>query len=132
MEYLIGMILALGVFGFAVAAGFDRERAFYPTVAIVVASYYVLFAAMGGSGGTLIEEIAVAGGFLLLALVGYKKSALLVALVIFGHGIFDMVHHSWIENPGMPAWWPGFCMTFDVVLGGVLAVRLLRTRLAKG
>ena len=49
MEYFIGLILGLAVGGFAAVIGFDRERAFYPTVLIVIASYYVLFAAMGAS-----------------------------------------------------------------------------------
>ena len=49
MEYLIGLILALAVAGLAAITGLDRERAFYPTVLIVIASYYVLFAAMGAS-----------------------------------------------------------------------------------
>ena len=49
MEYLIGLILSVAVAGFATAIGLDRERAFYPTVLIVIASYYVLFAVMGGS-----------------------------------------------------------------------------------
>jgi hypothetical protein len=49
MEYLIGLILSLAVAGFAAVIGFDRERAFYPTVLIVIATYYVLFAAMGAS-----------------------------------------------------------------------------------
>jgi len=63
MEYLIGLILSLAVAGFAVVSGFDRERAFYPTVLIVIASYYVLFAVMGASRRTLIIEIVVAGSF---------------------------------------------------------------------
>ena len=40
MEYLIGLILSLAVAGSAAVIGFDRERAFYPTVLIVIASYY--------------------------------------------------------------------------------------------
>jgi hypothetical protein len=40
MEYLIGLILSLAVAGFAAIIGFDRQRAFYPTVLIVIASYY--------------------------------------------------------------------------------------------
>ena len=67
MEYLIGLILSLAVAGFAAVIGFDRERAFYPTVLIVIASYYVLFAAMGASRRALIIEIIVASGFLLSA-----------------------------------------------------------------
>jgi hypothetical protein len=49
MEYLIGLILSLVVAGFAIIVGFDRDRSFYPTVLIIIASYYVLFAVMGAS-----------------------------------------------------------------------------------
>ena len=44
--------------------------------------------------------------------------------------VFDIVHHLLIENPGVPQWWPGFCLVFDVIFGGLLAVRLMRHRLA--
>lgn len=46
MEYAIGIALALIVSCFARVTGLDRDRAFYPTVAIVIALYYVLFAVM--------------------------------------------------------------------------------------
>jgi hypothetical protein len=59
MEYLIGVILTLAVAAFAAVIGFDRERAFYPTVLIVIASYYALFAVMGASTRTLIIESTV-------------------------------------------------------------------------
>jgi len=127
MEYLIGLLLSVAVAGFATAVGFGRERAFYPTVVIVVASYYVLFAAAGASTRTLMVEIAVASGFLLIAVVGYKKSFWLVPAALVAHGVFDLVHHFLILNPGVPRWWPGFCMAFDVVLGIWLTMRL-RTR----
>jgi hypothetical protein len=51
MEYLIGLMLSLVVAGSATIAGFHRDRAFYPTVLVVIASYYVLFAVMGLLGG---------------------------------------------------------------------------------
>ena len=130
MEYLIGLFLSLAVADFAIFMGLDRERAFYPTVAIVIASYYVLFAAMAASGHTLLPEIAVAVGFLLLAAIGYKRNLWLVVIAIAGHGVFDAVHHLFIENPGMPHWWPGFCGVFDIVFGGLLALRLRRHTLA--
>jgi hypothetical protein len=60
MEYVIGLILAMAVAGLSSTVGFDRKRAFYPTGMIVIASYYVLFAAMGASSRTLPTEIAVA------------------------------------------------------------------------
>ncbi|HEX9111530.1 MAG TPA: hypothetical protein VF845_08630 [Terriglobales bacterium] len=123
MEYLIGLVLALAVAGFATITGFGRDRAFYPTVLIIVAHYYVLFAAIGASGQILAIEIAVASAFLLTAILGFKRNFWLVAAAIAGHGVFDFFHHSLIENPGVPRWWPGFCMAFDVGLGVYLAVR---------
>ncbi len=126
MEYLIGFLLSLGVAGFAVVVGLGRERAFYPTVLIVVASYYVLFAAMASSNRTLIIEIMIAIGFLLLAAVGYKRSLWLIAIGLVGHGVFDAIHHLVIENPGVPHWWPGFCLAFDGGFGILLAVGLFR------
>src|SRR5256886_16490084 len=126
MESLIGLALSFAVAGAAAVIGFDRDRAFYPTGLIVIASYYVLFAVMGSSGWALVIEIVVASGFLLLAVLGFKGNLWLVAGAITGHGVFDFVHHLFIENPGVPHWWPGFCLAIDVSLGAFLAVRLLR------
>jgi hypothetical protein len=126
LEYLVGLILSVAAAGFATAIGLDRERAFYPTVLIVIASYYVLFAVMGGSSRALLVEIIVASGFLVSAVLGFKRSLWFVVAAIVGHGVFDFVHHWLVENPGVPGWWPGFCLTFDVVLGVWLAVRLKR------
>jgi hypothetical protein len=41
MEYLIGVVLALVVCAFAMLAGFDRDRVFYPTLLTVIATYYI-------------------------------------------------------------------------------------------
>jgi hypothetical protein len=131
MEFLVGLVLGLAVAALGAVVGFDRDRAFYPTALIVIGSYYVLFALMGAAPGrTLVAEIAVAGVFLLLAVAGFKRSLWLVAAAIAGHGCFDFVHHWFIENPGVPLWWPGFCLTIDVVIAGALAVRLLQHRRA--
>lgn len=128
MEYLIGLFLSLAVAGLAAVVGFDRDRAFYPTVMIVIAAYYVLFAVMAGSGRILVLEIAVASAFLLLAIIGYKTSLWFVALALVGHGVFDILHHALFENPGVPHWWPGFCLVFDAIFGGILAVQLWTQR----
>ena len=76
MEYLIGFVLSLAVAGFAATTGFERDRAFYPTVLIITASYYVLFAVMGASGRTLAIEIVVASAFLLLAIRWFQEKSL--------------------------------------------------------
>ena len=125
MEYVIGVLLALAVAGLA-ATIFRRERAFYPIVAIVVASYYVLFAAMDGSGRTVIAESVAAAGFLVLALIGFRRNMWLVAVALAGHGVLDFFHHYLVTNPGVPSWWPGFCLAFDVVAGIACAWQLMR------
>jgi uncharacterized membrane protein HdeD (DUF308 family) len=126
MEYLVGVILGLVVGVFAATSGFDRDRAFYPTVLIVIASYYSLFAVMGASRySTLAIEIAVGLVFSVFAVLGFKKSMWLAAAGIAGHGFFDFfVHHALVTNPGMPVWWPGFCGTIDFVISGWLASQL--------
>jgi hypothetical protein len=128
MEYLIGFLLSLATVVFAVVIGLDRERSFYSTVLFVIASYYVLFAVMGASRRTLMIEIVIASGFFLFGVIGFKGSLWLVAAGLMGHGIFDFIRPGLIANPGVPHWWPGFCMAFDVIFGGWLALRLLQRK----
>ena len=128
MEYLIGVILTLAVAAFAAVIGFDRERAFYPTVLIVIASYYSLFAVMGASTRTLIIESIVAGVFVLFAVLGFKGNYWLVVTAFIGHGVFDSVRHFFIDNPGVPQWWAGFCLASDVVFGAWLTVLIITRR----
>jgi len=126
MEYLIGVGLAMAVCAFAVLVGFDRDRVFYPTLVIVVATYYILFATMASSTPALVAESLIAGVFCALAVAGFKKNLWLIVAALVGHGVFDFFHHLIIQNPGVPVWWPGFCGAFDVLAGGFLAVLLIR------
>jgi hypothetical protein len=133
MEYIIGLTVAAAVALFAILVGLARERSFYATVLIVVGHYYVLFAARGASSRTLVTEIVVAAIFLLAAVLGFKRNLWLVVAALIGHGIFDFFHHLFIDNPGGARGWPGFCLAFDVVFGGLLALRLIRhPRLSAG
>ena len=91
MEYLIGLILSLAVAGLATVVGFDRERAFYPIVMIIIASYYVLFAAMGASRRALIIEIVIATAFLLVAVLGYRRNFWLVVASLLGMAHRDAI-----------------------------------------
>ena len=106
--------------------GLDRDRAFYPTIMVVIAFYYVLFAVMGGSTDALLIEITVATVFLALSLVGFKYSLWLVAAALAAHGIFDLFHDQLIANPGVPEWWPAWCLAYDGVAAGYLAYLQLR------
>jgi hypothetical protein len=128
MEYLVGVVLALGISSFATAVGLDRDRAFYPTLMIVIASYYGLFAVIGGSVQTLILDLAGIAAFLLVSIIGFKISLWWVAGALAAHGVFDFFHERLIPDPGVPAWWPMFCLAYDVTAAAYLSWLLGRSK----
>jgi hypothetical protein len=121
MPYVVGIVLSLGVALFARTVGFDRDRAFYPTVLIVIALYYVLFAAMSNSLQTVALESVVMTVFAIAAVVGFKSSAWIVVAGLAGHGVLDALHGNLVENSGVPVWWPAFCLAYDLGAAGGLA-----------
>jgi hypothetical protein len=123
---MIGLVLAFAVGGYATALRLDRDRAFYPTVMIVIAFYYVLFAVIGGSSRALVVESLIAGVFLLAASLGFRSSLWLVVAALAAHGVMDVFHARFVDNPGVPAWWPAWCGAYDVAAAGYLAWRLAR------
>lgn len=129
MEYFAGGVLALCVALFGTISGFDRDRAFYPTMAIVIASYYELFSVIGGSPGVLGFESVAFFIFVIIAVTGYKRNLWMAAIAIAGHGVFDIVHPHVVSNPGVPQWWPMFCMTYDVTAGLYLAYLLASSKI---
>ena len=128
VELFIGAALALSVGLSATFLGLDRDRAFYPTVMMVIASYYGLFAIMGGSLQVLAFELIPIVAFLVASVVGYKRSLWLVVAALAAHGVFDFVHGQLIANPGVPLWWPPFCLAYDVVAAAYLAWLLSRSK----
>ncbi len=124
MALLIGILLALAVGLFATGLSLDRDRAFYPVVTIVIASYYALFAVMGASTHTLVLELLVGAVFLAVAVSGFRWSLWAVVVALAAHGVFDLTHDTFIANAGVPHWWPEFCLTFDLTAAIYLAWRL--------
>jgi hypothetical protein len=121
MALLIGIVLALSVGVFGTVLGLDRERSFYPLVTIVVASYYALFAVMGASMHALALESLVGAAFLAAAAAGFRRSLWIVVIALAGHGLFDLAHAAVLSNPGVPSWWPEFCLTYDLSAAAYLA-----------
>jgi hypothetical protein len=120
MPYLIGIGFALAVALFARVTGFERDRSFYPTVLVVIALLYGLFGAIGGSTPALVAECGPMAVFVLLAWLGHRNSAWLVVAGLAGHGVFDFFHPHLITNPGVPPWWPQFCLAYDVTAAAYL------------
>lgn len=126
MAYIIGIVLAVAVAAFGRISRFDRDRSFYPTVLIVIGSIYVLFATMSGSIETVLVESIGMAAFATAAVAGFRYSAWIVVAGLAAHGAFDFVHGYLIVNSGVPAFWPAFCGTYDVVAAAGLAWILRR------
>jgi hypothetical protein len=120
MDYAIGTALALVVAAAAALVGFDRDRAFYPTVLIVIASYYILFAVIGGSRYALVVESTATIAFAAVAVLGFRRGAWIVAAGLASHGLFDVLHSALVANAGVPRWWPGFCLAYDVTAAAAM------------
>ena len=126
LPYVVGIVLSIAVAVFARSVGFDRDRAFYPAVLIVVASYYVLFAVMIGSVETVLLESIVMALFVVAAVAGFKGSPWIVVGGLAAHGVQDAVHGHIIANAGIPAWWPAWCLAYDIGAAAALAWLLTR------
>lgn len=120
----IGAGIAVVLLGWS--AGLDRDRAYYPTILMVIALYYALFAAMAGSNAALLYEGIAIAVFFAAAIFGFRRSLWLVAFGLAGHGVFDLFHAKLISNPGVPEWWPAFCSAADVTLGVIVALMLTK------
>lgn len=126
MEYVVGIAAATTVGVFGTLVGFDKERSFYPVVLIVIASLYLLFAVMASSTESLVAEAIPALVFVTMAVLGFRKNApWLVVAGLALHGVFDFFHPAVITNAGVPVWWPGWCLSYDVVAAAYLAALVL-------
>lgn len=127
---LIGIGTALAVGAFGTITGLDRERAFYPTTLVVIASYYVLFASMAGSFSALGPELLIFALFAAVAAWGFRRDLRLVIAGLVGHAVMDFFHGGIVSNPGVPAWWPAWCAAYDFTAPAYLAVLTWRGRVA--
>lgn len=103
MAYLIGIGLALAILLLVRLVGLDRDRGFYPTVMIVIALLYGLFAVMGGSMRALGLESVAMTGFIFVTILGFKRNLWWVVGALFAHGVYDFFHgHLFISTPACP------------------------------
>jgi len=58
--------------------------------------------------------------------IAFHNSLWLSALALAAQGVFDFFHHLLIQNSSVPVWWPGFCISFDVLAGAFLGLLLMR------
>jgi hypothetical protein len=79
---------------------------------------------MGKDADALRIEAAISTVFVVIAFLGYRISPWLIVVALAAHGTFDFTHHFFFLNRGVPGWYPGFCMTYDVVAAAILGATL--------
>jgi hypothetical protein len=72
MGYAVGILIALALL--------------LPTLVVVIASCYVLFAVMGGSTRALVLESVAMSAFAVFAVAGFKRDPWLVVAALAAHG----------------------------------------------
>ena len=122
IEALMGV--AVGVLTIAAARAIRGQRWLYSLGLLTLPSLYAFFALRVGERAVGIEEMVygipyvVAG--LAFARVSVRRSAVVVGALWMLHGLYDLAHSRFIVNPGVPAWYPAFCFSVDVVVGAYL------------
>jgi len=113
----IGVLASASTIAALRLTGMDRDRASAPIILAAIAVFYPVFAAQNGTVGDVLLHGGVAGAFVAVAIVGHRVGLAILGAGLIVHGLFDVGMSLVPANPA-PPFWPVFCLTFDVVLGG--------------
>lgn len=121
-EALVGV--AVGVLTIVLARVIRGQGWLYSIGLLTLPSLYASFALMAGEQALGVKEIVYGVPFLavglLFAFVSIRKSAMVVGAFWIVHALYDLTHDWFFVNPGVPAWYPVFCFSVDVVVGTYL------------
>jgi len=119
---LIGV--AVGVLTIISARMIRGQRWLYSVGLLTLPSLYASFALQAGEQAVGVKEMIYGVPFvivgLVLAIVSVRQSAVVVGGFWILHGLYDLTHSQFFTNPGVPDWYPVFCFSVDVVIGGYL------------
>ena len=121
-EALVGV--AVGVLTILVARIIRGEHWLYSLGLLTLPGLYAFFALRAGEQAVGVKELIYGIPYLtaglVFAFVSVRRSATVVAALWMLHGLYDLTHSRFITNPGVPGWYPVFCFSVDVVVGGYL------------
>jgi hypothetical protein len=115
---------AAGVLTILVARAIRGQRWLYSIGLLTLPGLYALFALLVGEQAVAVRELIYGIPFLVagvvFALVSVRHSALVVGALWILHGLYDLIHGRLITNAGVPGWYPVWCFSVDIVVGGYL------------
>lgn len=122
IEALVGV--AVGVLTIVVARGIRGQRWLYAIGLLVLPGLYAMFALRAGDPAVVTKELIYGVPFIVAGLVfafmSVRWSAVVVGAFWILHGLYDLTHGQFFTNAGVPGWYPVFCFSVDVVVGGYL------------
>jgi hypothetical protein len=101
----------------------ERELRLYALSLVIAALVYVGFTVRGAPGKWLAVELAGLAVFTLLAWLGLKISALILAFAWAAHAAWDVLLHKLTPVAFVPDWYPLACLGFDLLLAGYIIAR---------
>lgn len=123
IQLLIGVI-ACGLFIIlARRRGEAQELRLYAIALVIAALIYLGFVARDLTLGWLALELAGVILFTLLAWLGVRFSALILAAGWAVHVGWDVWLHKLMDVAFVPGWYPVICVGFDLLLAGYILAR---------
>jgi hypothetical protein len=101
----------------------ERELRLYALSLVIAALVYVGFTLRGATLKWAALELAGLILFTLLAWLGLKVSALILAFAWAAHAAWDVLLHKLQDVAFVPDWYPLACLAFDLVLAGYIIAR---------
>ena len=119
IETISGIITAIVIILLTrVLSKYFPAKLFAATILVAIAFIYVGFSLKENPLYWVILEVGVALGFYFLAIIGYTRNSLWIALGILLHGLWDIFHHKGLPvQTEIPGYWPTFCFIIDIIDG---------------
>lgn len=110
----------------------EKTKWAYPMLLATFPIYYWLFALYASDYIALLYELMTSLAFFVIAYVAYKfrsfATLLLLGIGYIAHAAYDFYHDALFVNSGVPTWWPEFCGSVDVLIGGYIAYLAISLR----
>jgi hypothetical protein len=128
IQLLLGLVSGCLFIALARGLGRERELRLYAAGLFIAALIYLGFALSGATPLWLALELGGLVLFALLALLGLKISASILAPGWALHAAWDVGLHKLLDVVFVPDWYLFVCAGFDLLLAGYIAVRFTGRR----
>jgi hypothetical protein len=119
---IVGLLGGIGLVLIARRFPLRRELLIYGIGLGITAIAYVLLGLLHGApAGYLGRELIGALLFGVAAVLGFRRWPALLALGWTAHVVWDLFLHQTNGAGFAPAWYPWFCVGFDLFIGGYVA-----------